>query len=84
MLNEAPNNHNVMHIANIVLNEAPNINDTTCVANDVCLTTMGAQQFSLAAIQPSRRKTDLLETRENDMKTRKVCVDKNKLCSVKE
>ena len=50
MLNEAPNNNDVTHIANMVLNEAPNSNDAMHVANNVHLTTMGAQQFSMAAI----------------------------------
>ena len=50
MLNEAPNNNDVTRVANIVLNEAPNSNDATRVANNVRLTTMGAQQFSMAAI----------------------------------
>ena len=27
MLNEVPNNNDIMHIENIVLNEAPNSND---------------------------------------------------------
>ena len=49
MLNEVPNNTDVMHVANIVLNKAPNSNDATHVTNNVCLTTMGAQQFSMAA-----------------------------------
>ena len=42
MLNEAPNNNDVTHVASIVLNEAPNSNDAMCVVNNVCLTTMGA------------------------------------------
>ena len=50
MLNEAPNNNNVKHVANIVLNEAPNSNDATRVGNNVHLTAVGAQQFSMAAI----------------------------------
>ena len=50
VLNEAPNNNDVMHIANIMLNEAPNINDDTRVGNNVRLTVMDAQQFSMAAI----------------------------------
>ena len=45
MLNEAPNNNDVTHVVSIVLNEAPNSNDAMCVVNNVCLTTMGAQQF---------------------------------------
>ena len=35
MLNEAPNNNDIMCITNIVLNEAPNSNDITCIANIV-------------------------------------------------
>ena len=50
MLNEAPNNNDITHIANIMLNEVPNSNDTRRVANNVYLTTMGAQHFSMAAI----------------------------------
>ena len=84
VLNEAPNNNDVMCIANIVLNEASNSNDTMHVWNNVCLTTMGAQQFSVVAIQPSCRKADLPEMRDNDMITRKVCADGNKLCPGKE
>ena len=69
----------------MVLNEAPNDNDTTHVANNVCLTTMEAQQFSVAAILPaSCRKADLPEMRDNDMKTIKVRVDGNKLFPGKE
>ena len=50
MLNEVLNNNDVTRVANIVLNEAPNSNNATCVANNVHLTTIGAQQFSMAAI----------------------------------
>ena len=50
MFNKAPNNSDVMHIANIVLNEAPNSHDATQAGNTVCLTAVGAQQFSMAAI----------------------------------
>ena len=54
VLNEAPNNNIyinvVMYVGNIVLNEVPNSNDATRVANNVCLTTMGAQQFSMIAM----------------------------------
>ena len=49
MLNEAPNNNDVMCVANIVLNKVPNSNDAMHVANYVCLTTIGEQQFSMAA-----------------------------------
>ena len=50
MFNKALNSNNITCIENMVLNEAPNGNDTTHVANNVCLTTMEAQQFSMAAI----------------------------------
>ena len=50
MLNEAPNNNDIKHVANIVLNEAPSSNDATCVGNNVRLTAVGTQQFSMAAI----------------------------------
>ena len=57
----------------MVWNEALNSNDTTHVANNVRLTTMGTQQFSMAAMQPaSCRKVDLSEARDNDAKTIKV------------
>ena len=54
------------------------------VANNVYLTTMEAQQFSMVAIQSSCRKADLLETKDNDMITRKVRADGSKLCPGKE
>ena len=41
MLNEAPNNNDVTHVANIMLNEVPNSNDATRIANNVYFTTMG-------------------------------------------
>ena len=50
MLNEVLNNKDIMHTVNIMLNKASNSNDGTHVANNVCLTIMGAQQFSMAAI----------------------------------
>ena len=84
VLNEAPNNNDITHVANIELYEAPYSNDAMRVGNNVCLTAIGAQQFSVAAIQPSCRKADLPEMRDNDMITRKVCVDGNKLCPGKE
>ena len=43
MLNEAPNNNDITHVANIVLNEAPYSNDTTRIGNNVRLTAMGTQ-----------------------------------------
>ena len=84
MLNEAPNNNDITHIANIVLNEAPYSNDATCIGNNVHLTAVGAQQFSMVAIQPLCRKADLPEKRDNDTITRKVRADGNKLCPGKE
>ena len=42
MLNEAPNNNDVMWVANIVLNEAPNSNDAMRIGNNVRLTAIGA------------------------------------------
>ena len=79
-----PNNNDVKCIANIVLNEVPNSNDSTRVGNNVHLTAVGTQQFSMAAIQPSCGKANLPETRVYDTITGKVCVDGNKLCLGKE
>ena len=42
MLNEAPNNNDVKHAANIALNEAPKRNDATRVGNNVRLTAVGS------------------------------------------
>ena len=39
-----------LSVANIVLNEAPNSNDGTHVANNVRLTAVGAEQFSMATV----------------------------------
>ena len=50
MLNEAPNNNDITYIAIIVLSKEPNSNDSTSIANNVCLTTMGVQQFSMVTI----------------------------------
>ena len=80
VLSEAPNNNDVTRVGNIMLNETPNSNDAMHVGNNVHLTAMGAQQFSMVAIQPSCRKANLPETRDNDTITRKVRVDRNKLC----
>ena len=84
VLNEEPNNNDITRVANIVFKEVPNSNDATHVVSNVCLTTMGAEQFSMAAIQQSCRKANLLETRDNDMITRKIHVEGNKLCPGKE
>ena len=50
MLNEAPNYNDVKHVANRVLNKAPKSNDTMCIRNNVRLTAIFAQQFSIAAM----------------------------------
>ena len=50
MLNEVPNNNYVTCIANVVLNKVPISDDDMCVGNNVRLTVMGAQQFSIVAI----------------------------------
>ena len=50
MLNKAPNSNDVKRVANNVFNEAPNSNDAMQVGINVCLTTVGAQQFSMATI----------------------------------
>ena len=85
MLNEVPNNNDVMHIENMVLNKVAKGNDAMCVVNNVCLTTIGAQQFSMVAIYPaSCRQVNLPEKRDNDTETIKVCVDGNKLHHGKE
>ena len=47
MLNEVHDNTNITSVANVILNEVPNSTDATCIANDMYLTTMGAQQFSM-------------------------------------
>ena len=50
MLNKVHNKDDVMRIANIMLNEVPNSIDATCVGNNVHLTAVGAEQFSMATI----------------------------------
>ena len=50
VLNEVPNNNDIMYVANTVLNEVDNSNDAMHVGNNVRWTTMGLQQFSMAAI----------------------------------
>ena len=72
-----------MRVASM-LNEAPNSNDATCIANNVHLTTMDPQQFSIGAIQPSCRKANLPETTDNDTIKRKVHADGNNLYPGKE
>ena len=51
-----PNYNDDTCIANIMLNEATDSNDAKRTVNSVCLTIMGAQQFSMEAILPSCRK----------------------------
>ena len=50
MLNEVLNNNDIMHVASITLNKVPNSNDAMCIGNNVRLTAVGVQQFSMAAI----------------------------------
>ena len=50
MLNEVLSNNDVKHIANNMFNEAPNSNDATHVGINVCLSAVGAQQFSMVTI----------------------------------
>ena len=51
MLKEAPNNNDSTRwLSKYVLNKVPNRNDATGIANNVCLTTMGAKQFSMATV----------------------------------
>ena len=50
MLKKAPINNDVKCLANIVLNEARNSNDAMHIGNNVRLTAVGTQQFSVAAI----------------------------------
>ena len=50
MLNKAPNNNDVKHVANNVFNEAPNSNDATRVGINVRLTAVGAQKSSMATV----------------------------------
>ena len=45
-----PNNNDITSVANIMLNEARNSNDAKHIVNNLCLTTMGAQQFSMAVV----------------------------------
>ena len=53
-------------------------------SKNVHLTTMDAQQFLMAAMEPSCRQSDLPKMRENNMITGKVHADRNKLCPGKE
>ena len=49
MLNGAPNNNDIKCVANNVFNEAPS-NDAVRIGINVGLTTVGAQQLSMATI----------------------------------
>ena len=62
MLNKVPNNNDVTHVTNTVLNQAPNSKDTTLIRNNVCLTTMGAQQFSMShhAEKPTYQRREIM------------------------
>ena len=52
-----------------MLNRAPNRNDATGVANNVCLTTMGAKQFTVAIVYlVIIQKINLPKMRDNDTK----------------
>ena len=84
MLNEVLNNNDIMYVANIARCLTAMTLCTYPVASNVRLTTMGTQKMSIVAIEPSCRKADLPQTRDNDMITRKVCTDGNKLCPGKE
>ena len=71
--------------SNYVLNKVSNSNDATHIVNNVYLTAMGTKQISMAAVYiVIIQKTNLLEKRDNNMKTRKVHANVNKLCSRKE
>ena len=50
MLNEAPNNNDFMCVANIELKNVNNSNDAMRLVNNVSLTSMGTQQFSMVTI----------------------------------
>ena len=50
MLNKAPNNNDVTHVANIMLNKVPDSNEFKRIVKSVCLTTKGTQQLSMVAI----------------------------------
>ena len=67
--------------------EAPNSSGATCTANNVHLTSTGAQQLSMAAIYSHHAEEPTYtvpEMRDNDTITRKVHADGNKLCPGKE
>ena len=47
MFNKVPNNNDATCVASIELYEVPNRNDSALVRNNVHITAMGAQQFSM-------------------------------------
>ena len=49
-MNEVINNNDIMRGANIVLNEVSNSNDATRIGNNVHLTAVSTQLFSMVAI----------------------------------
>ena len=50
VLNKAPNNNDVKHVANNMLNEVPNSHDAVRIGINARLTAVGAQQFSMVTI----------------------------------
>ena len=58
------NKNDVTRVANMVLNEAPNSYDAMRVGNNVRLTAMGAQQFSMAANYSHRAEKPTYQRRE--------------------
>ena len=42
VLNETPNNNDIMHVGNIMLNEVPNSSDAMRLVSNVHLTTISA------------------------------------------
>ena len=63
-MNEVPNNNDIKSIANIVLNKVPNSNDTMHVENNVHLTAVGVQQFSMVAIYSYHSEKPTYQRRE--------------------
>ena len=60
MLNKAPNNNDSMCVANIELNNVPNSNDAMCIVNNVSLTSMGTQQFSMVAEKLTYQRREIM------------------------
>ena len=68
-----------------VLNELPDGNDATGIANNLRLTTMGTNQFSMETVYlVIIQKSDLPGMRDIVTKTMKMCADRNKHCLRKE